>query len=105
MSVGLAFQQTMIVGLVLQQALIMHMAFQQALFVGLALQQSLIVGLVFKQAMIVGLVLTTSSDYRYGLPGGHDCRTAFRASCDISFHGPVNIYNNLIVLLTDNPGL
>ena len=61
-------------------------------------------GMTFQQAMIVGLVLT-SHDYRYGHAAGHDCRTDFRASCNISYYRPVDILNHLLVLLTNSPGL
>jgi hypothetical protein len=65
----------------------------------------MIVGMTLQQAMIVGLVLTKSCDYRYGISGGPDCRTGFRASCGISFHVPLYIRNHLLVLLTVTPGL
>jgi hypothetical protein len=61
--------------------------------------------MAFQQAMIVGMVLTSNYDYRYRFSAGHDCKTGFRERCDISLHGPVDIHNNLLVLLTDDPGL
>jgi hypothetical protein len=59
----------------------------------------MIVGMAFQQAMIVGLVLKTSYDCRYDLSAGHVCRAAFKATCDISFRGPVNIHNHSVFLL------
>ena len=55
--------------------------------------------------MILGMVLTSSYDYRNRHSDGHNCRNGFRASCDISSHGPVNIHNHLLVLLIVTPGL
>ena len=48
--------------------------------------------------MIEGLVLTTNYDSMYGLSAGHDYRTGFSVSCNISFHGPVYIHNHLVLL-------
>jgi hypothetical protein len=73
-----------IVWLVLQLSMILSLAFQQAMMVGLNLSYDI----------ILGLVLTTNYDYIYGLSAGHDCRTGFSATCDISFHAPVYIHNN-----------
>ena len=105
MIIGTAFQKAMIVGLTINQSMIVGLAFQQAMKVVLTLWQSMTVGMAFQWGMILRLVLTTSYDYRYGLSAGHDCRTGFRASRDISFHGPVYIHNHLLVLLTVTPGL
>jgi len=55
--------------------------------------------------MILGMDITSSYDYGYGHSDGHDCRNGFRASCDISSHDPINIYNHLFVLLIFCPGL
>jgi hypothetical protein len=55
--------------------------------------------------MILRVVLTSSYEYRYGHSDGHDFRNGFRANCAISSHGPVNIYNHLLVLLIVTPGL
>jgi hypothetical protein len=57
--------------------------------VGLVLQQGIMIGMDFQQAVILGLILATSYDYTYGLSSDHDCKIGFRASCDISSHGPV----------------
>jgi len=55
--------------------------------------------------MILLMFHTSSCDYKYGHSDGHDFRNGFRANCDVSSHGPVNIYNHLLVLLIVTPGL
>jgi len=104
MILGLVFKQAMILGLVSEQGMMIGMVVQQAIILRFSLELSMIVGMTFQQAMIVGLYLT-SHDYKHGHLGDHDCRTVFRANCDISSYLLVDILNHLLALLTNSPGL
>jgi len=94
----------MILGLISEQGMVIGMVVQQAIILRFSLELSMIVGMTFQQAMIVGTFLI-SHYYRHGLSTDHDCRTVFRANCDISSYLLVDILNHLLVLLTDSPVL